>query len=319
MDPQLAFPMEGAGGQAVAGRMIVASVSGGRDSAAMSLYLKEQGLEHERVFMDTGWEHPLTYEYLRGPLTKALGPITEIRAMVPADQQGVAGAMSSSTLPDGSAFVPLDFASLVRRKGMFPSRVVRFCTTILKVDPIRQHLAMLMEQHDVVNAVGIRRAESKARSTMKEWEWSDTMDCWVWRPIVTWSKEDVAAIHKRHGLEINPLYAMGTSRVGCWPCIHARKSELALVAAIDQPRIDEIRQIEAELNQRGSQRDRDLNRAEILRSMFWYHAGRGPNVPIPIDDAVTWARSKRGEWQPAGAGDGCARHGICQVDDEEAA
>ena len=47
-----------------AGRRVIASISGGKDSAAMSLWLTE----HDRVFADTGWEYEATYEYLRGPL-----------------------------------------------------------------------------------------------------------------------------------------------------------------------------------------------------------------------------------------------------------
>lgn len=61
-------------------RKVVLSVSGGKDSAAASLYLRELGIEHERVFADTGWEHPLTYEHIRGELTRVLGPIVEVRA-----------------------------------------------------------------------------------------------------------------------------------------------------------------------------------------------------------------------------------------------
>src|SRR5258708_6462847 len=50
-------------------RRVAASISGGKDSAAMGLWLMEQGIDYDRVFADTGWEHPKTYEYLRGPLT----------------------------------------------------------------------------------------------------------------------------------------------------------------------------------------------------------------------------------------------------------
>lgn len=92
----------------LAGRRVIASVSGGKDSAAMSLWLTEQGIEHDRVFADTGWEHPATYEYLRGPLTTKLGPIVEV--------VGRDGGM----------------AATVRRKKMFPSRLRRFCTEELK-------------------------------------------------------------------------------------------------------------------------------------------------------------------------------------------
>lgn len=59
----------------LAGRRVVASVSGGKDSAALSLWLTEQGIEHDRVFCDTGWEHDATYEYLRGPLHGLLSPV----------------------------------------------------------------------------------------------------------------------------------------------------------------------------------------------------------------------------------------------------
>lgn len=272
-------------------RRVVASVSGGRDSAAMSLYLHELGIEHDRVFMDTGWEHPITYDYLRGPLTKALGPIVEIRGQ-------------------------LDFLALVRRKGLFSSRVMRFCTTELKVLPAQRYIASLGVE--VVNAVGIRRAESRARSQSEEWEWSDTFDCEVWRPIARWSADQVDAIHRRHGLAPNPLYAWGLSRVGCWPCIHARKSEIAIVAERDPRRIDEIEATEQELNDAGSKRDEAMGRAFMRRSMFSYGGGGRGHVALPIRAAVDWARSARGEWQPYG-GDGCARYGLCESEPSEAA
>jgi 3'-phosphoadenosine 5'-phosphosulfate sulfotransferase (PAPS reductase)/FAD synthetase len=134
----------------LAGRTVVASVSGGKDSAAMCLWLQEQGIPHERIFMDTGWEHPLTYEYLRGPLTAALGPIRELRG-------------------------PLLMEDLCRKKWMFPSRQRRFCTQELKIKPAIAYLETL--DCEYVNAVGIRAQESAARSLLTEWEFSETFDC----------------------------------------------------------------------------------------------------------------------------------------------
>jgi 3'-phosphoadenosine 5'-phosphosulfate sulfotransferase (PAPS reductase)/FAD synthetase len=96
---------------------IVASVSGGKDSAAMCLYLRELGLSDvRRVFADTGWEHPDTYAYLRGPLTQKLGPIDEVI--------GRDGGMEN----------------LIRRKQTFPSRLRRFCTEEFKLKPIQAYL-----------------------------------------------------------------------------------------------------------------------------------------------------------------------------------
>lgn len=269
------------------GRKPILSLSGGADSAAASLYLKELEIDHVRMNMDTVWEKQEHYEYLHGTLAQALGPITEIRA-------------------------ELGFADLVRKKGLFPSRVMRFCTTELKVLPAQKFLNALVEQgEDIVNVVGIRHDESADRAKMPEWEWSDGFDCEVWRPIVRWTKADVWAILKRHGLDPNPLYAMGATRVGCWPCIHARKSEIALVARVDPPRIDLIRDLELELNTKGRERDDAMGRPFVVRSMFSYHGGDSKHYRLPIDDAVEWANSKRGEWQPSG-GDGCARFGLCE-------
>jgi len=135
--------------------------------------------------MDTGWEHPVTYEYLRGPLTEKLGPITEIR---------------SEKYPQG-------MVQLVTKKGMFPSRFNRFCTQELKVFPLANYInARVATGEDIVNAVGIRAAESEARSKMLEWEWQKNFDCEVWRPILRWEEKDVIDIHHRHGLRPNPLY-----------------------------------------------------------------------------------------------------------------
>ncbi len=280
------------------GRRVVASVSGGRDSGAMSLYLTELGIEHERIFMDTGWEaeirgRQVTLEYLRGPLTAKLGPITEIRG-------------------------PLDFVQLVEKKGLFPSRVMRFCTTELKVFPAQRWLAARTEAlgMELVNAVGIRRAESKARSTMPEWEWSDAFDLEIWRPLVTWSAADVIAIHRRHGLEMNPLYALGFKRVGCFPCLHENKKGIALVAEHAPERIDLIDRLTETLNEQGAARDAALGRPFVPRSMFSYHGGDNRHIPLTIAETVEWARSGRGEWQPPTAGDGCMRWGVCETEVE---
>jgi 3'-phosphoadenosine 5'-phosphosulfate sulfotransferase (PAPS reductase)/FAD synthetase len=272
---------------------VIAAVSAGRDSAAASMLLTKNGIAHERLFYDTAWEDERTYAYLRGPLQAALGPITEIRAA-------------------------MGFEELVLKKGLFPSRVMRFCTEELKVLPVLEYIRSLAESEtrEIVNVVGIRRGESKKRSTMAEWEWSDTFDCWIWRPLVAWHIADVMAIHRDLAIEVNPLYPLGASRVGCFPCIHARKSELALVAREAPERIDLIDRLEKRLNAEGRARAEASGEPFVERSMFSYHGGDSKHYPLPIRDAVAWAQSNRGEWQPEGD-DGCARFGFCAVDPEQ--
>ena len=263
---------------------VVASVSGGKDSAAMCLYLRELGIEPVRVFADTGWEHAAAYEYLRGPLTDALGPIHEVRG-------------------------DLLMRDLIVKYQMFPSRLRRYCTRELKIKPLARFFKAI--EGEAVNCVGIRAAESESRSRFPEWEWSDAFDCETWRPLLRWSEQDVIDIHARHGLTPNPLYLRGASRVGCWPCIHARKEEVRLIADIDPARIDEIAALEAELSASAKSRDADAT----PRTFF-----QGQASTTPIGEVVAWSRTARGGKQLQliqTAPEGCARWGLCDVAKDE--
>lgn len=305
------------------GRLVVASISGGKDSAALSLWLTGQGIEHERVFLDTGWEHESTYAYLRGPLAKAIGPITELRG--------------ERTMEE-----------LILWKAMFPSRQRRFCTEELKVFPMQAHLNLRVEQgEDLVNAVGIRRGESKAREDALEWEWSDGFDCEVWRPLVEWTEQQVIDIHHRHGLRPNPLYLAGATRVGCWPCINARKSEIRLIADMDPARIERIREIEKRVGvaaearyvrdrakwlvapdpepEAGTKRHErwESKRDRLTRPFMapaWFQASAknadGIFPMMPIDEVVRWSRTSHGGKQFelfSSADAGCLRWGLCET------
>lgn len=284
------------------GRRVIASISGGKDSAAMSLYLHELGIEHERVFLDTGWESPITYEYLRDELPKVIGPITWIRG----ERQ---------------------MEDLVRHKGMFPGRLIRFCTQELKVRPMIRYLRGLMDEgHDVINTVGIRAAESAARAQLSEWEWSDGFDCEVWRPLLHWAEQDVIDIHRRHGLRPNPLYLLGAARVGCWPCIYARKSEIRLIAETDPARIVRLRVLEDEAGA-VAQKRAERDGRQLRNSPTWFQNptsrpgpdGKRDGSCWPIERVVEWSRSAlrgksqdRDEFLFSAQVDGCMRWGLCE-------
>ena len=283
------------------GCRVVASVSGGKDSAALSLWLTEQGVDHDRIFADTGWEHPDTYEYLRGPLAEKLGPITEARSKVGGMQEWV------------------------KKKGMFPSRLRRFCTEELKIKPIKKHLQTY--DCEVVNTVGIRAAESAARAKMPRWEVWRALDCDVWRPLIEWTEQDVIDTHVRHGLAPNPLYLRGSgvSRVGCWPCIFSRKREIAQVAELTPWRIDEIREMESETVE--AAKARYAKKGETLESKgyhpptFFHRQSKSGNGGfVDIDSTVAWSRTSHGgkqlmllDTEP----EGCVKWGMCDGHTDE--
>lgn len=200
-------------------------VSGGKDSGALFLWmLKESGIPHEQIiitFADTGNEHEYTYEQIR-----KMNEIFPIETLQPVDA----------------------FDGLVRRKGLFPTRKRRFCTEFLKIRPAQDKLLELQQAgYNVVSVSGVRADESEDRKDLQEWDYSGTLLCEQWRPLIKWTIEDVFAIHRKYGLPLNPLYALGAERVGCFPCINSRKSEMRLITLNFPDRIDSIRQLEEEL------------------------------------------------------------------------
>ena len=124
-------------------RKIVASISGGKDSTAMALLLKEAEIPFDSFFVDTGWEHEMTVQYVKEYLPQYIGPIRVLSRKE--------GGMTA----------------IVRNKGYFPGAQYRYCTGMLKLDPAREFMNSL--EVEPVNAVGIRAQESARRA---KYRWS---------------------------------------------------------------------------------------------------------------------------------------------------
>lgn len=313
------------------GARIVASVSGGKDSTAMALALRAAGLDFDAVFMDTGWEHPATYAYLRDVLPEAIGrEIRWLRAEVEVPERYREEVEAiEAMLGHYSAFVRVGV-----RKGMFPARTIRWCTQELKIYVIRRW--MRAQGSRIISAQGIRAEESAPRAKLPPWEDHDG-DAATWRPLLRWSLADVVAIHAEHGIAPNPLYLWGALRVGCWPCIHSAKAEIRLVADMDPGRIAVMRRWEALLQQTARDRIADkgdlvvgrvrrVKRSELAPTAFFQapsprevaaDGSRSGSCP-PIDRVVEWSRTSRGGRQteifaPDPGREGCMRWGLCDT------
>src|ERR1041385_3920976 len=161
--------------------VLVVNLSAGKDSAAVDLVLTEAEIPHQRVFADTGWEAPETYQHLE-VLREKLGPI---------DVVGVPGGMEKK----------------IRDGARFPSRRQRWCTRELKLEPLRAYYdAGGARGREAICVLGIRAEEAEERAFMPVVEDDDTWGGWLWRPIREWVVGDVIAIHRRHGVPMNPLY-----------------------------------------------------------------------------------------------------------------
>lgn len=262
----------------------VVSVSGGKDSTATYLLAVERGMPFTAVFADTGHEWPGTYDYIAELSARAGGPpIVTVksdfaaamerkrqfilrhwpRRGVPQDRVERAAALM---IPTG-----IPFLDLCMVKGRFPGAKSRFCTDELKLVPMwfGVQKPIMQAGRTLVSWQGVRGEESLARRDLPRWQRINpapyslpaaekdaaaALRAYAYRPIHAWKVDDVFAMHRRHGIEPNPLYALGADRVGCWPCIFAKKHELRLIAArfpeaID--RLEEFERIVGEVAKRG--------------------------------------------------------------------
>jgi 3'-phosphoadenosine 5'-phosphosulfate sulfotransferase (PAPS reductase)/FAD synthetase len=295
--------------------LYVLSLSGGKDSTAAALWMRERELPHVRIFMDTGWEHQSLYEHL-DYLEEQLGPIVRIRSNIDIPDQ-YSAEVSELEARIGRASPMIRWCV---KKAMFPSRVRRWCTQELKVRPF---LKWADEQEtDIINVVGIRAEESAARRELPEREpMPGAEHIEVWRPLIRWTEQDVIDIHQRHGVLPCRLYLEGANRVGCWPCIMARKSELRMLAD-DDHRVGIMRDLEILV----SRVVQEKKGAHPNGSRAFYQS-RAPNEAgeypcVPIEKVLEWARTGKGGRQfelfaSSGRDAGCTRWGLCDTGDSE--
>lgn len=310
------------------------SVSGGKDSTSVYLLALESGKPFRAVMADVGNEHPSTYEYVSRLHEITGGPKVEIvtanfdteiaakRRFIANDQRtnrdyGKPGSSSygrkrrwsnkakrralNALHPTGNPYL-----DMCMWKGRFPSSQSQFCTELLKDIPIGIHVVgPMLKDGPVLQWLGMRAEESERRRRQPRFNHHDNGSM-IWRPIQAWTEADVWAMHRKHGIRPNPLYALRARRVGCWPCVNCGKDELRLFAD-ETPdevlRIEEWEHLVGLCSKRG-------------QATFFAPKERG--VPISIRQAVEWAKTTHGGKQygmffDSQRGGGCTSDlGLCE-------
>ncbi|MGG2098110.1 phosphoadenosine phosphosulfate reductase family protein [Acinetobacter haemolyticus] len=235
------------------------SISGGKDSTATLLLALERKVPNlMAVFADTGNEQEITYQYVFDLEQKLGVPIFWVRAdfsneieakrqrlirvargeKVPRNKWSVAQAIRAIPHMNSTGNPFLDLCIF---KGRFPSTKAAFCSTTLKRETIQYQVYFpLIEQgYRIICWQGVRADESLDRAALPV---SDNIGNGVtnYRPIHKWSAQDCFDMHKKYGIEPNPLYRHGMGRVGCMPCINCRKEELRAIADRFPEEIDRV-------------------------------------------------------------------------------
>jgi 3'-phosphoadenosine 5'-phosphosulfate sulfotransferase (PAPS reductase)/FAD synthetase len=171
----------------------VLSLSGGKDSAALAVHLRDRIPNMEYIFHDTDKELPDTYEYLER-------------------LEGYLGSKIVRTT-FGTTFDDL----LRQYGGMLPSNHRRWCTRMMKLKPFEDYIG----GDFCVNYVGIRADEERVgyishkpniRAVFPFREDGIDYEC-------------VQRILENSGLGMPPYTEWGRTRSGCFFCFYQQKIE----------------------------------------------------------------------------------------------
>ncbi|MBU9169585.1 phosphoadenosine phosphosulfate reductase family protein [Burkholderia gladioli] len=171
----------------------ILSLSGGKDSAALAIYLRDRIPEMEYIFSDTGKELPETYEYLQR-ISDYLGKeVTHLNADVGFDHW------------------------YEMYGGMIPSNHRRWCTRALKLKPFEQYCG----DDEVVNYVGLRADEDRSGYISHK---SNIVAVYPFREdgLVL---RDIEEILRNSGVGMPPYTRWGRTRSGCYFCFYQQKIE----------------------------------------------------------------------------------------------
>ena len=171
----------------------ICGISGGKDSSALAVYMRERVPDMEYFFCDTGAELPETYAYL-AKLEVVLGkPIARLNSTRGFDH----------------------YFEVFR--GTLPSPQMRWCTTLLKIKPLEEWIG----DEEVVSYVAIRADESNRKGYISTKPNIRTEFPFVEAGI---DHAGVIRILEDSGLNL-PDYYKWRTRSGCYFCFFQRKAE----------------------------------------------------------------------------------------------
>ena len=234
----------------------ICGISGGKDSSALAVYLRNKVPTLEYFFCDTGAELPETYEYLTR-LELVLGkPIVRLNA-----QRG------------------FDHWFEVFR-GTLPSPQMRWCTKNLKIKPIEAWIG----EAPAVSYVAIRSDESNRKGYISTKPNIQSTFPFIDDGI---DRDGVTRILADAGIGL-PAYYEWRTRSGCYFCFYQRKAEWIGLAERHPELFDRAVAIERKvLRDAGVERDADFGGRAMRGRQYTWSAGETlPDLLARRDEIV---------------------------------
>jgi 3'-phosphoadenosine 5'-phosphosulfate sulfotransferase (PAPS reductase)/FAD synthetase len=197
----------------------ILSLSGGKDSAALAVYMRDKVASMEYVFHDTGKELPETYDYM-DRLAAILG--IEIQK--------------------SSAQLNFDHWLAVYG-GLLPSNHRRWCTKMLKLKPFEDFVG----KDPVVNYVGLRADEPRIGYISTK---PNITSVYPFREdgLV---RSDILRILEESGVGLPPYFEWGRTRSGCFFCFYQQKIEWVRLKEEHPDLFEEAKRYEEESKAQG--------------------------------------------------------------------
>jgi hypothetical protein len=192
------------------------SLSGGKDSAALAIYMRDRVPDMEYIFHDTDKELPETHEYL--------------------DRlEAVLGKKITKTTPDKSFDHWLTVFG-----GMIPSSHRRWCTKMLKLKPFEQYVG----DEPVLNYIAIRADEDRVGYISHKPNIT---------PVYPFKeaglvRRDIIRILEDSGLGLPRYTEWGRTRSGCFFCFFQQKIEWVRLKEKYPAKFDEAKEYEYTAN-----------------------------------------------------------------------
>jgi 3'-phosphoadenosine 5'-phosphosulfate sulfotransferase (PAPS reductase)/FAD synthetase len=171
----------------------ICGISGGKDSSALAVYMRDQVPQMEYFFCDTGAELPETYDYLDKLETALAKPITRLNA-----RKG------------------FDHWFEVYR-GTLPSPQMRWCTKKMKIEPLEEWIGDDL----AISYVAIRADETGRKGYVSTKPNIKAIFPFIEDGI---GHDDVLRILEDAGIGL-PGYYEWRTRSGCYFCFYQRKAE----------------------------------------------------------------------------------------------
>lgn len=207
--------------------------------------------------------------------------------VVPPVPEAIIAQAAALLEPTGNPF--LDLCML---KARFPGMMSRFCTEELKIVPMAAVKRPYLDAGvSIVEWLGERAQEGERRArkpVLSRTRHPSGASQIIYRPLHAMKVEQVFAEIAARGLRVNPLYDLGASRVGCWPCAFCGKDDVALIARHSPEHIDRLREWE-----------RIVGLVSRRRMATFFCAKTLPGViddpgRAHIDAIVEWSKTSRG-------------------------